>query len=578
MNETFLQIIGGLGIFLFAIYEMGESLKGLAGSKLRVIIEKATGKVWKGILIGALLTALIQSSSSFVAIVIALVSAGLMGLNQAIPLILGSNFGTTITSILIGFNFGFEIKDISLIIAFIGAVLIFFFKQKRVQAVGGTLLGFGLLFFGLDLMGTGLGSIFQDNQISSIIKNVGEGYTGTLMGVGVGTIITGIIQSSSAFIGIVQEMFALRSETGELLNILSPLTVIGLIMGSNVGTTITGLLSSLSGSRNAKRAAIINVILNLTTTIIFLILLIPFNGLIDKLFNNLAKVPYFAEKPEAIVAVVHVGFNASMVLILSWFTKYLVRLIEKIIPLTKSEKMISSVDNLQVDLIEQAPSLALANAKEVIDDMAQIVQKMYNLTKEYIKKNNFKLAEEVLTLEEVVDNYDNKIHDYLAKLSKGELTDEMIKKQAIYFDTIRDLERIADHTVNLIEFMQERYEMHYEFSEDMMNMIDHLMSLITNMVNDSVITFKDNDKKAAARIRATEPQIDELEKKYRRDEVKAITSGETELVNKDLHFVDILANLERIGDHTNNIADNILFNSIHNVVVKINDKEEKDVL
>lgn len=550
--QVLMYAFGGMAIFLYGIYIMGDALKGLAGNRLRTIIEKSTNKVWKGILVGFVLTAIIQSSSGLTAIVISLIAAGLMTLPQAIPVIMGANIGTTVTSILVGFDIG----GISLIFVTIGVIIVFFIKQKKMHYMGLAILGFGLLFFGLDTMDKGLKVIVDNPSFTDIVKTLDNPALGILAGV----VLTAIVQSSSALIAIAQQIYATPLASGA--HSISLIATISIIIGSNIGTTVTALLSSLSSSRNAKRAALAHLLFNITGCIIFVILLYPFTNLMQMMEDN---IPYFKHNPAHVIAVVHIVFNIVTTFVLCWFVKLLVKIVEKIIPLTESERLIKGVDKLEVSLIEQAPVFAIANAKKVTIDMFQIVLQMFDDTKKYINGNDNKLFNRINNLEDVTDNYDNKLHDYLVQVSSSTLSFVAIHEQAICFDTIRDLERIADHLLNLAEFMEERYSNNYVFQEETLNMLNHLLELLTSMINDAFVSFKNNDKKSARRVRATEPQIDELEKKYRKAEVSILTSGVTNILNADLHFVDILANLERIGDHCNNIADNILFESLHDI-------------
>lgn len=550
--QVLMYAFGGMAIFLYGIYIMGDALKGLAGNRLRTIIEKSTNKVWKGILVGFVLTAIIQSSSGLTAIVISLIAAGLMTLPQAVPVIMGANIGTTVTSILVGFDIG----GISLIFVTIGVIIVFFIKQKKMHYMGLAILGFGLLFFGLDTMDQGLKVIVDNPSFTDIVKTLDNPVLGILAGV----VLTAIVQSSSALIAIAQQIYATPLASGA--HSISLIATISIIIGSNIGTTVTALLSSLSSSRNAKRAALAHLLFNITGCIIFVILLYPFTNLMQMMEDN---IPYFKHNPAHVIAVVHIVFNIVTTFVLCWFVKLLVKIVEKIIPLTESERLIKGVDKLEVSLIEQAPVFAIANAKKVTIDMFQIVLQMFDDTKKYINGNDNKLFNRINNLEDVTDNYDNKLHDYLVKVSSSTLSFVAIHEQAICFDTIRDLERIADHLLNLAEFMEERYSNNYVFQEETLNMLNHLLELLTSMINDAYVSFKNNDKKSARRVRATEPQIDELEKKYRKAEVSILTSGVTNILNADLHFVDILANLERIGDHCNNIADNILFESLHDI-------------
>ena len=546
-------VFGGIAFFLFGIHIMGESLKNLAGNKLKIIIEKTTNTTFKGILTGAAITVLIQSSSGTTAIVVALISAGLMTLPQAVAVIMGANIGTTITSIIIGLN----ISEYSLIFVAIGALLCFFSKKQQLKETGTAILGFGLLFFGLDMMGTTLKQFAENERILTAFRTLSDN---PILGVGVGTIAAAIIQSSSATIGIVQKLY---SETNGSLALHA---AIPLLLGSNIGTTITAVLSSLNSSRNAKRAALAHVLFNVTGVVLFMIFLTPYTNLVEFVERKFLS-PYSS----GTIAVAHVLFNVTTTILLSFFVKQIVWLVQKIIKPSKEEEMISAIDKLNYRLLGQAPVLALENVHFIIVDMSKLVDKMFNLLLSYFKENNTKFSDEIFSLEDVVDSYDNKLHDFVAELSSKDLSEKDTKVQTIAFDTIRDLERIADHIVNLTEFMQARYSYNLQFHPNAIENINHMLKLINSMITDSFLSYEKGDKAAARRVTAIEPQIDELEKKYRKQQLNMLSDGV--LTNSDMHYVDILSNLERIGDHTNNIAENIITNSIH---IGLKNKIEKE--
>lgn len=522
---------------------MGESLKKIAGNKLKLIIEKTTNTPLKGVLTGLVLTAIIQSSGATTAIVVGLIAAGLMNLRQAISVIMGANIGTTVTAFIIGLN----ISEYALPIVGIAAFIVFLSKRKKVVQIGSAFLGFGLLFFGLDLMGTQLTAVSQLPFFQDFMKTLS---TSSILGILVGTLVSALIQSSSATIGILQKIYS----TGSMELVVA----IPILLGSNIGTTVTAVLSSLGSSREGKRAALAHVLFNLLGTIIFIILSSPFRSLIQWIEDS-----FLSRYSMTTIAVAHILFNFITTFIMFFFINYLAKLVERIIPKDQKDVILSSFDQLNPHLIEEAPILAIESARKMIVDMTGIVKKMVVDASIYINEKNYKLFDEVFQLEDIVDTYDNKLHDYLVSIIDVPIGNKENKIRAICLDTIRDLERIADHSVNLVEYMEDLYNNNLTFSPELMTMINHMFSLVSEMVDDAIIAFVDSDKKAARRVRATEPQIDELEKKYRREQLRLGASAGITFV--ELHFVDILANLERIGDHTNNIADNILFESIHNL-------------
>lgn len=537
------MIIGGLGIFIFGIHLMGESLKKIAGNKLKLIIEKTTNTPIKGVLTGLVLTALIQSSSATTAIVVGLIGAGLMNLKQAIGVIMGVNIGTTVTAFIIGLN----ISEYALPIIGISAFVIFLSRRKKVVQIASAFLGFGLLFFGLDLMGDQLKMVSQLPFFQEFMQTLASN---SFLGILVGTVITAIIQSSSAAIGILQKIYS----TGSMQLIVA----IPILIGSNIGTTITAILSAIGSSREGKRAALAHVLFNIFGAIIFIIFLKPFTSFIQWIETS-----FLINYSMNTIAIAHILFNFVTFAILIFFINVFVKLLEKIIPRDQKDNLFSAFEQLNPDLIEEAPILAIESARKLIVDMTCIVKDMVDDARIYINEKNHRLFDEVLRLEDVVDAYDNKLHDYLVSIGDSPIGDKGNKIRAICLDTIRDLERIADHAVNLVEYMEDVYNNNLAFSSELNNMINHMFGLVKEMVDDAILAFVENDKKAARRVRATEPQIDELEKKYRREQLRLGASAGITFV--ELHFVDILGNLERIGDHANNIADNILFESIHNL-------------
>ena len=543
--ERISYIIGGVALFLYGIHIMGEALKSLAGNKLKMIIEKTTSTTLKGIITGAIMTALIQSSSGTTAIVVALISAGLMTLPQAVSVIMGANIGTTITSIIIGLN----ISEYSLIIIGVGALMCFFSNRQKITDAGVAILGFGLLFFGLELMGDTLKLYAQEPFFTELMKSFSDS---PILGVGVGAIFTAVIQSSSAAIGIIQKLYA-DTSGGLLLSAAIPL-----LLGSNIGTTITAIISSLNSSRSAKRAALFHVIFNLIGSIAFIILLNPFTSLIQLIENR-----FFEPYSSSSLATAHVIFNVTTTVVLAFFVKQLVWIVEKLIKPSKEEALVTSIDKLNSKLLDQAPVLALENARSVICDMSNIVEKMFDTTMEYIFTNNPKAVGEVNAYEDLIDTYDNKLHDYLTALSSKNLSVSQGLVHTIEFDTIRDLERIADHLVNICEFAESRYNRQVKFHPDSEQNVKTIVKLVTEMTKDSFNAYRNNDSAASRRVMALEPRIDELEKKYRKAEIELFANGT--ITYNDIHYVDILSNLERIGDHANNIAENILNNSKHDI-------------
>lgn len=532
--EIIIKVIGGLGVFLYGINLMGESLKTLAGEKLKTIIEKLTNNIFMGILIGALTTAIIQSSSATTALSISLIRAGLMQMPQAIGIIMGANIGTTITAFLFSFP---KITDYSLLIIGIGAILIFFFKNKKTNLVGQIILGFGLLFYGLDLMGNGLTVLAEGDTIRNFMARFSKN---PILGLLTGTIVTSIVQSSSATTGIVQSLY----ETGIIPSIKGALPI---LLGNNIGTTITAIIAALGGSIAAKRTASFHVFFNVFGAILFLILLTPFTFLVESL-QKLTNA-----SPKLTIAYAHLIFNTINTLLLVWFVKEIIWFIKKIIPGKDNLEDSFNTDVFNVRLINESPILALESTKKVILHMGEIVQNMMELTHDYLKNSSGKTLEEAKQLEAIINTLDHKIHEFLVKITP-KIDDAHSNTISKYFDTIRDLERIGDHCENILEIAEYLNDNKGVFSEDAVNDLDTMFNTVKSMLENDLIIIEKNNKQVANKIIEIEQDVDRLEKKARKRHTIRINEGIC-TSNSGFSFIEILSNLERIGDHCCNIAE-----------------------
>jgi phosphate:Na+ symporter len=540
---TIFMIVGGLGIFLYGINLMGDSLKALAGNKIKIIIEKSTNTPLKGILMGILITALLQSSSGTTAITVGLVRAGLMTLPQAVGIILGANIGTTVTSFLLGL----PIKEYALPIMALGSFLIFFIGRKKTKQLGGVILGFGMLFYGLDIMGGALKQLVNLPAFENALLAVADK---PILGLLVGSISTAIIQSSSATIGILQELYT----TGYI-----PLVgAIAIVFGDNIGTTVTAVLASLGGSIAAKRTAAAHVLFNIFGSILFMLFLGAYTNLIQGMEN----VFLDGEKHKLTISYAHMIFNITNTFIMFWFVKQLVWLVTKII---RGEDGLIEVDfqALQDDLIKDAPVLALESAKKVVTNMGKLTEQMFDSTVEFSFNNQRKLFENGMQIEEMLDTIDKKAHDYLVKIAQGGLDSESSQLQASYVDTIRDFERIGDHCTNILQFFEHRYDSRIELSEDAKKELSRLYDIVKESISLTIKAFEFYDKEAAMQVMEREEVIDRLVIKNRKRHIMRLNNAEAS-EQEDEFYVDILSNVERIGDHCNNVVINILQDNYYN--------------
>lgn len=522
-------------MFLYGIDYMSVSLKNLSGNKLKLLIEKATSNIFVGILTGLVVTLLIQSSSGTTVIVIGLISAGLMTLKQAIGVMMGANIGTTVTAFVIGLN----VSEYSMLFVGLGSLLVLFVSAKRLKLTGGIVLGFGLLFIGLELMSVGLDPLTETVWFKSAMITLSET---PVLGVLAGTLLTTIVQSSSGSIGVLQQIFA----DG---NIALP-GALAVLLGANIGTTITAILASLSSPREAKQASIFHLLFNIFGTIIFVIM---FNPLIS-LFEYFESA-FLGANNKLTIAFAHMLFNLATTFATLFLIKYFVKLIERILPVNRTSGA-TLAEKLNYDLIDSSTILALENTKGIVIEMGEIAFEMINLAREYQNKDDEDLFNKIATLETKIDYYDHSIHDYLMHMQSFEISKKDRDLQIVLFDTIRDFERIADHAVNLSDFYKNRYDLGSPLTGKLCEDLNVYFDLIVEQVRNSIISFKTNDKNLARKIIITEAEVDRLEKVYRRNQV--ICNSEDSNDCNDTHYVDILANLERISDHCNNIAENVI--------------------
>ena len=537
-KETIFSILGGLGIFLFGINLMSNALKKIAGSRLKLFLEKTTNTPLKGIFVGIFITAIIQSSSATSALVVGLVRAGLMTLPQAVGVIFGANIGTTVTSLLIATN----IDEYAMPIMFVGAALIFFVGNKKVKDYGRAILGFGMLFFGLEEMG---GALKQLKDLPVFIDMLHQVADYPVLGVLTGALTTAVIQSSSATIGILQQLFS----TGAV-----PLVgAIAIVLGDNIGTTVTSVIASIGGSAAAKRTALVHVMFNTIGTVVFFILLNPYTAAIEWITSRVIGSGYLESKYT--ISFAHVGFNLINVFVLYFFVKQMVWLVTKAIP-SKSE---IEVDDIVLDknLLKGSPALALENAKLAITNMGNVAKGMFEFTYNFAKKYDNRELEMATQCEEMLDTMEDKIQNYLVALGGQDLTDKESQMVAKNMDTVADIERIGDHLDNLLEFFEIRHSKKMVLNKTPEKELEELYDLIRLSLNQSLEAFLNMDKELALEVNNREPVIDKLVKKYRKNHINRL-NDKTDKESEQGFYVDILSNIERIGDHCNNMAINVL--------------------
>ena len=538
-QEIIFHFLGGLGLFLYSIKTMGDGLQQAAGDRLRYYIDKYTSNPFFGILVGIGMTALIQSSSGVTVITVGLVSAGLLTLRQAIGIVMGANIGTTVTSFIIGFKLG----DYALPMLFIGAVCLFFTKNRSINNIGRILFGVGGIFFALNLMSGAMEplkdlQVFKDYMVE-LSKN-------PILGVFVGTSLTLLIQASSATIGILQNLYA-----SNLIDLQGALPV---LFGDNIGTTITAIIASLGANIAAKRVAAAHVAFNVIGTVICIIFLVPFTSLIQwfESFLNLA--------PEMTIAFAHGTFNITNTIIQFPFIGALAFLVTKLIP---GEDEVVKYEPLYLDeqLIKQAPSIALGNAKKELLHLGNYAVKAFDLSYDYIINPNEKVAEKGHKTEEAINTIDEKLTRYLISLSSEALSQKESEVLTNILDSSRDLERIGDHAealLNLNDYLQRK---NVQFSEAALEELAEIYLKTSEFVKDALESVENNDLEQAQALMERHEDINNMERVLRKTHIKRLNNGECS-TQAGVNFIDIISHYTRVSDHAMNLAEKVLAEQI----------------
>ncbi|BAV79287.1 hypothetical protein D8801_02805 [Streptococcus oralis] len=538
-QEILFHFLGGLGLFLYSIKTMGDGLQQAAGDRLRFYIDKYTSNPFFGVLVGIGMTALIQSSSGVTVITVGLVSAGLLTLRQAIGIVMGANIGTTVTSFIIGFKLG----DYALPMLFIGAVCLFFTKNRSINNIGRIIFGVGGIFFALNLMSGAMEplkdlQVFRDYMV--------ELSKSPILGVFVGTGLTLLIQASSATIGILQNLYA-----SGLIDLQGALPV---LFGDNIGTTITAIIASLGANIAAKRVAGAHVAFNVIGTVICIVFLVPFTGLIQWFESalNLA--------PEMTIAFAHGTFNITNTIIQFPFIGALAYIVTKLIP---GEDEVVKYEALYLDeqLIKQAPSIALGNAKKELLHLGNYAAKAFDLSYDYIVNLDEKLAEKGHKTEEAINTIDEKLTRYLISLSSESLSQKESEILTNILDSSRDLERIGDHAeglINLTDYLQRK---NVQFSEAALKELAEIYHATTEFIKDALDSVENNDTEKAQSLIERHKEINNMERILRKTHIKRLNKGECS-TQAGVNFIDIISHYTRVSDHAMNLAEKVIAEQI----------------
>ncbi len=529
--SIYYYIIGGLGIFLFGINYMGEGLKLLAGDKIKGLIDKYTNTPWKGLLVGIFVTVLMQSSSATTSLTVSLINAGLMTLPQSIGVIMGASIGATVTSVLIGLN----ISDYGLPIMGVGSFLLMFGKKDNWVYAGQTIFGFGSLFFGLMIMGIPLKEMALEPWFQSTVVRLAES---PITSVGVGTVFTFLIQSSGAFIGIVQTLYQGNS--------IPYIAAITMTIGSNLGTTITAVLASLGGSTAAKRSAVFHVVFKFVGMIGFILLMQPFLALITYISSVLGL------RPAMQVAMAHGVYNIILTLTMLPFANYLMKAV-KLMVKSKSSKPTKQGALLNHKLIKQSTSLAIEHSTSATQKMAKVVLKMLNYTYEYSVTGNLELLNKVRDSEKLVDLMETEIQEFVVDLMHEEVTEYENKRAKYILHVTKELERMGDLSVDVVKAFYSFKENKTHFEESSFLDYKRMIMATIDITKDCISLIGHRDKELALQVLDKENTIDLLEAKSRRRHSRRIRHH-LENRHDENKFVDMMSNIESISDSASSIA------------------------
>lgn len=530
---TILNLMGGLGLFIYGMKLMGDGLENAAGEGLKKILEKVTSNPIKAVFVGAIVTAVIQSSSATTVMVVGFVNAGLMNLVQAAGIIMGANIGTTITAQLVSF----KLDEIAPLFVFIGAAIVMFAKGKKRKEIGHIVLGFGILFTGMGIMSGAMKPLAELPQFENLIMSIGDNW---LIGVFVGAIITAILQSSSATTGI---LVALATSGAIDIDIALPI-----IFGCNIGTCITAILASIGANKTAHKAAALHLIFNIVGTIIFL----PFLGILQDVVVALSNSDVKRE-----IANAHTIFNLVNTILLLPFAKYIIKFINKIIP---GDDEVEKVGPKYIDeRLLETPVIAAGQVMKETIRMANKAKKNLELSMNAFVNNDPSLVNKVYENEKIINVLEESITNYLVKLSKKEISDTEAGVIASSFHVINDIERIGDHDENIADLAAQRNEQNISYSSEAIEDLYEIYNYTMTALEVAIESYANRDVEKARSIRPIEARIDSSEKRFREKHIKRLYENRCNAYAGAI-FLDLISNFERIGDHATNIADSVIEN------------------
>lgn len=536
-------MFGAIATFLFGMSTMTDGLEKLSSGRLEHILERLTSNVFKGVLLGAVVTGLIQSSAATTVMCVGFVNAGIMKLEQTVGIIMGANIGTTVTAQLLRLG-DIDADNIVMmflqpsflgpILAVVGIIFYMFIKGGHKRIVGQIVLGLGLLFIGMNTMSSAVEPLKNLPEFQSVFT----AFSNPLLGVAVGAAVTALLQSSSASMGILQAI----STTGVVsFNIAMPL-----IMGQNIGTCITALISSVGASKNAKRTAMIHLFFNIIGSVFFLVVLYAGNALF--------RFPFWENTMDmGSIANLHLAFNIACTALLLPFHRQLVKLVKAVVPGDAEERELSVLD----DRFLSSPSLALERAHDAVVQMSEFARDNYRLAVELIRKFDAKKLERLNETEVALDKLEGLLDNYLVKLTDRALTAEESTRVSELLHTLSDFERIGDYAVNVSESAVVLHDRNITFSPQARAELERLTAAVGETLDKTVACYQSRQRTLAVQVEPLEEVVDLIAATLKNRHVERLKAGEC-TIELGTQFLELLINLERMSDHCSNVALHIL--------------------
>ena len=531
--KIIIELMGGLGLFIYGMKLMGDGLENAAGEGLKSILEKVTSNRLMGVAVGAIVTAVIQSSSATTVMVVGFVNAGLMSLAQAAGVIMGANIGTTITAQLVAF----KLDQIAPIFVCVGAMIVMFARAKKRREIGNIILGFGILFTGMGIMSGAMKPMASSPMFMDILIAIGDNW---FIGIIAGAAITALLQSSSATTGI---LIALATTGSIDIGLALPV-----VFGCNIGTCITAIIASIGTNKTAHKAALLHLIFNIVGTVIFL----PFLNILGEFVQSTSPGDVSRQ-----IANAHTVFNIANTALLLPFTKYIIKFINRVIPCEdKTEKMGPKYID---DRVLETPVIAAGQVIKETIRMANKAKENLELSMKAFMNNDEELINKVYENEKLIDILEESITSYLVKLSKCELSNKEKGIVASTFHVIIDIERIGDHAENIVELATEKINKNLQYSKDAEQEIYEVYNMARDALDIAIESYVSRDVDKAKSIRVVEDKIDRYQKTYREKHIQRLYDGKCNAFAGAI-FLDLINTFERIGDHSTNIAESVTEN------------------